>query len=400
MSANSPTRIAVLGSTGSVGQATLDIVRRNRDLLQVTALTARGNTAELISQANEFRPEVVCVESPELAPVVERELGGRVSVLSGSEGLEQCIGQTTATAVVVGIVGFAGLSAVLAAIKSGKHVALANKESLVAGGGLVIEALRASKVKLVPVDSEHSTIYRCLERNASTADVRRIILTASGGPFLRLSEEELRFVTPSDAIRHPRWRMGPKISVDCATMMNKGLEVIEASWLFELPGDKIDILIHPESVVHGMVEYQDGMIVSGLSDTDMRAPIAFALERLRRESADASPDAIGSGVSFLNWAELGRLHFAEPDAQQATVLALCYDALREGGTVPAVLNAANEEAVCAFLHEEISFLDITRVVREVVESYTNTKIGTLSDVLIADAWGREQASKIIRARGI
>ena len=380
-------RLAVLGSTGSIGVSTLEIVAGHADRFKVVALTAGRNLPLLEEQVARFRPEVVAVPDLENARHLRERIGScGPRVLYGTEGLIACAAETPADMVVSAIVGAAGLEPTLAAIQAGRDVALANKETLVIAGELVMAAVAASGCQLFPVDSEHSAIFQSLAGHSKT-DVRRLILTASGGPFRNWSLDDLAEVTPQDALAHPNWTMGRKITIDSATMMNKGLEVIEAHWLFNLPVDRIAVHIHPESIVHSMVEYVDGAIIAQLGIPDMKTPIAYAL---------SYPERLALDLPALDLCRLGQLHFAAPDSQCFPCLGLAYDAIRRGGTTPAVLNAANELAVAAFLQEEVGFLDIPRIIAAVVEKHVSTAATSLDQVLAADRWARLMARDVIQ----
>lgn len=379
-------RLAVLGSTGSIGVSTLDIVAAHRDRFKIVALTAGRNLALLEEQIASFHPEIVAVPDEEHAARLRARLGaGGPQVLFGMAGLIACAAASPADMVVSAIVGAAGLEPTLAAVEAGRDVALANKETLVIAGELVMAAVARAGVRLFPVDSEHSAIFQSLEGHRRT-DVRRLILTASGGPFRNWSLDDLQKVTPRDALAHPNWTMGRKITIDSATMMNKGLEVIEAHWLFGLPVEQIAVHIHPESIVHSMVEYVDGAVMAQLGIPDMTTPIAYALSYPERLQLDLPP---------LDLCRLGRLHFSEPDSHCFPCLGLAYDALRRGGSAPAVLNAANELAVEAFLSERIGFLDIPRIIASVVAQHEVTAADSLERILAADQWARRMAQKKI-----
>lgn len=376
-------RLAILGSTGSIGVSTLEIVAAYPERFQIVALTAGRNLDLLRQQILAFKPQLVAVRSASDAERLQAELGaGAPRILSGTPGLIACAAENDADMVVSAIVGAAGLEPTLAAIEAGKDVALANKETLVAAGAVVMAAVARQGVRLLPVDSEHSAIFQSLEGHRN-ADVRRLILTASGGPFRDLSPQQLAKVSIADALAHPNWSMGRKISIDSATMMNKGLEVIEACWLFDLPVERIDVHIHPESIVHSMVEYVDGAVIAQLGIPDMKTPIAYALSHPERLPLDLPP---------LDLCRLGSLRFQEPDPQRFPCLALAYDAMRIGGTAPAVLNAANEVAVEAFLAGAIAFLDIPRIIRTVLERHEVLPATALAEVLAADSWARQAAT--------
>lgn len=379
-------RLAILGSTGSIGVSTLEIVSEHPERFQVVALTAGKNLALLEEQINRFRPDLVAVPDQENARRLKERLGDNgPRVLYGTEGLIACAVESPADMVVSAIVGAAGLEPTLAAIQSGRDVALANKETLVIAGELVMAAAAKSGCRIFPVDSEHSAIFQSLEGHRKV-DVRRLILTASGGPFRNWSLDDLQEVTPQDALAHPNWTMGRKITIDSATMMNKGLEVIEAHWLFDIPVDNIAVHIHPESIVHSLVEYVDGALLAQLGIPDMKTPIAYAM---------TYPERLPLDLPALDLCRLGQLHFAAPDSQCFPCLGLAYDAIRSGGTTPAVLNAANELAVDAFLHERIGFLDIPRVIGTVVAKHKNSSASDLEQILAADNWARLTAQDVV-----
>lgn len=379
-------RLAILGSTGSIGVKTLEIVAEHPSRFQVVALTAGSNLALLEEQIVRFRPEVVAVPDHGNAQRLQERIGsGGPRVLCGTDGLIACAAGSPADMVVSAIVGAAGLEPTLAAIEAGRDVALANKETLVIAGELIMAAVARSGCRLFPVDSEHSAIFQSLEGHRKI-DVRRLILTASGGPFRNWSLDDLQAVTPHDALAHPNWTMGRKITIDSATMMNKGLEVIEAHWLFDVPVDNIAVHIHPESIVHSMVEYVDGALIAQLGIPDMKTPIAYAL---------TYPERLTLSLPALDLCRLSQLSFAAPDSQCFPCLGLAYDAIRRGGTMPAVLNAANELAVEAFLQRKIAFLDIPRIIAKVVATHTNTKASSLEPILAADTWARQTAQDVI-----
>lgn len=379
-------RLAVLGSTGSIGVSTLEIVNEYQDRFQVVALTAGRNLALLEEQIARYSPAMVAVPDQENARRLHERLGADTpEIFYGTAGLITCAIESSADLVVSAIVGAAGLEPTLAAIEAGKDVALANKETLVIAGELVMSAVASSGGHLFPVDSEHSAIFQSLEGHRKD-DVRRLILTASGGPFRNWSLDDLQAVTPKDALAHPNWTMGKKITIDSATMMNKGLEVIEAHWLFGLPVDKIAVHIHPESIVHSMVEYIDGAVMAQLGIPDMKTPIAYAMTYPERLPLDLPP---------LDLCRLGQLHFAMPDSQCFPCLGLAYEAITLGGTFPAVLNAANELAVDAFLNEKVGFLDIPRIIAGVMGRHDRSAAASLQEVLAADSWARLVAQNVI-----
>ena len=393
-----PGNIAVIGSTGSIGRSTLDVVRRNPGMFRVMALTADTSIELLRQQIEEFRPQVVRVRDEHFASELEG-LAHQPQLVFGEEGLHTVATLPEVHTLVVAVVGFVGLGVVLAAIENGKHLALANKESLVSGGELVRAALRSSTSKIVPVDSEHNSIFQCLMARHPEDKIRRIILTASGGPFLEVPESELVNISPTRAIKHPRWEMGAKISIDSATMMNKGLEVIEAAHLFELPAEKIEVVIHPQSAVHGLIEFNDGSLIASMYEADMRVPISFALNYLMTENplVDCGPRIARSGAAFFDFTKRQELTFSPVNHLQFPALGLAFNALRHGGTTPAALNAANEVAVAEFLKGSIGFVDITRVVYEVVNRHSSASADSLTAVISADVWARKEAASVIAA---
>ena len=380
-------RLAILGSTGSIGVTTLDVVGRFPDRFEVVALGAGKNIERLADQVRRFRPALVAVADEAAA----RDLGQRVPdfhgrITSGTDGLEQVATAPPAELVVSALVGALGLVPTLRAIESGKHVALANKEVLVVAGELVTRAVQKAGVSLFPVDSEHNAIFQAL-RGHRRDEVRRIILTASGGPFLHRPLNTLRTVTREDALRHPTWKMGDKITIDSATLMNKGLEVIEAHWLFGLPAEQIDVVIHPQSIVHSMVEYIDGSVLAQLGIPDMAIPIAYILAYPGRLPLTHLPS--------LDLPKAAQLQFAEPDLEKFQCLGLAYRALRSGGSAPAVLNAANEVAVAAFLDGTIAFLDIPLILTQVLDAHTPHAATDLETLLDADRWARARTRDLL-----
>ena len=378
--------LAILGSTGSIGVSTLEIVAAHPERFCVTALTAGRNLELLARQVHAFRPRLVAVPDAADAQALRERLGATAPrILSGRDGLIACAAASGAQLVVSAIVGAAGLEPTLAAIEAGIDVALANKETLVAAGAVVMDAVARRGVRLFPVDSEHSAIFQSLAGHRRD-DVRRLILTASGGPFRNFSAAELEGVTPAAALSHPNWNMGRKITIDSATMMNKGLEVIEAHWLFDLPAEKIAVHIHPESIVHSMVEYVDGAVIAQLGIPDMKTPIALALSWPERLPLELPP---------LDLCRLGRLHFSEPDALRFPCLALAYRALRADGTAPAALNAANEVAVEAFLDNRLGFTAIPQLIAAVLDRHEAAPADSLAAVLSADDAARRAANDLI-----
>ncbi len=388
-------RLAVLGSTGSIGLSTLAVVDRHRDRFEVIALSAGRQVDRLFEQCLRYRPRyAVMVESGAAAQLKLkiRAAALPVEVLSGARALEEVAAASEVDAVMAAIVGSAGLGSTLAAARAGKQLLLANKEALVMAGGLLMDAVAESGATLLPIDSEHNAIFQALPRDFdgsfSRAGVSRLWLTASGGPFLRTKPEQLALVTPEQACAHPKWVMGHKISVDSATLMNKGLEVIEASYLFNATATQIRVVIHPQSIVHSLVEYVDGSVLAQLGNPDMRTPIAHAL---------AYPERIESGVNSLDLWALGALQFEQPDLERFPCLRLAYRALEAGGNAPIVLNAANEVAVARFLAGHLAFSRIAEVVEETLEGIAPGRVRTLEDVLAADAQARAHAERCLTA---
>ncbi len=381
-------KISLLGSTGSIGQSTLSVVEKFQERFTVVALAAGNNVELLEQQVRKFRPSIVSVVSERSAGDLKKRCSDlSVRILFGVEGMIQVAAADEADITVSAIVGTAGLVPTMAAIRAGKDIALANKEVLVTAGELVMAECRAKGIRILPVDSEHSAIFQCLLAGANT-DIRKLVLTASGGPFRSHSKKDLGKVTLAQALKHPNWSMGRKITIDSATLMNKGLEVIEARWLFDIAPEKIKVLVHPQSIVHSMVEYHDGAVVAQLGMPDMRGPIAYAL---------SYPERL-SGVSpALDLAKMGTLTFEEPDMDRFPCLAYAFDALRAGGSMPAVLSAANEVAVKYFLEEKIGYTDIARVIRSTMDAHTPSDIRTVEDALKADLWARHEAEKVIGA---
>jgi 1-deoxy-D-xylulose-5-phosphate reductoisomerase len=355
-------KITVLGSTGSIGTQTLDVVSMHPDLYQVEGLAAGVNTALLLEQVQRLRPKKVSVATKELAERIREQLPPGTELYWGGEGLIEVAAGTEADTVVTAVMGSMGLPSTLAAIDAGKHIALANKEALVTAGHIVTDKAQKKGVSLLPVDSEHSAIFQCLN-GERMQDVAGITLTASGGSFRDLTREQLKGVTVEQALQHPNWSMGAKITIDSATMVNKGLEVIEAHWLFGLPYDQIHVLLHPESIIHSFVEFKDTSIIAQLGNPDMRVPIQYAL---------TYPDRMSSPSKPLSLAEAGSLHFREMDYERFPCLRLAYECGKMGGTAPTAFNAANEVAVARFLRGEISFLAIEDIIAQVLDRHHNT----------------------------
>lgn len=385
--------VVILGSTGSIGASALDVLARHPARFHVAALTAQRQVDTLLQQCRQFRPRLAVL----LDPAAADELAARVKaaglateVRSGADGLEAAARRDDAEIVVAAIVGAAGLLPTLAAVRAGKRVLLANKEPLVIGGRLLIDAARRCGAALLPIDSEHNAIFQCLPGDFAAGEtprgVRRILLTCSGGPFRTLAPERMALVTPEQACAHPKWVMGRKISVDSATLMNKGLELIEACRLFGVPPRQVEVVIHPQSMIHSMVEYADGSVLAQLANPDMRIPIAHAL---------AWPERIESGARPIDLVEMARLDFAPPDHERFPCLRLAYEAAAAGGTAPAILNAANEVAVAAFLERRIAFTDIANVIRDVLAKIPPGTDETLAQVLADDARARRVAGELI-----
>jgi len=384
-------RLTVLGSTGSIGKSTLDVVARHPDKYQITALTANQQDDLLFEQCQRFQPHYAVLLDEAASERLKKKLqaaGSTTEVLCGTAALEKVSVLPEVDAVMAAIVGAAGMPPTLAAAKAGKKILLANKETLVLAGHLFMDAVHKSGSALLPIDSEHNAIFQALPRDY-TGDMRasgvsKILLTASGGPFRNTPLEQLHNVTPEQACAHPNWSMGRKISVDSASMMNKGLEVIEAHWLFNALADDIQVVVHPQSVIHSMVQYVDGSVLAQLGNPDMRTPIAYAL---------AYPERIDAGVAPLDLFQIAKLDFVAPDFLRFPCLGLAYQALRAGGTVPALLNAANEVAVAAFLDRKIAFLDIPRLIESVLGIVVRQEVSTLQDVLAADSAARVAAQE-------
>ncbi len=381
-------QIVVLGSTGSIGTNTLDIVARFPDAFRVLGLTAGSNDEKLEGQIRQFRPQVVAMSDADAAERLRqrcRDLA--IEILAGPEGVAHVAATPGAELAISAIVGAAGLLPTLAAIRTGKHVALANKEPMVMAGELMQHEARARQVRIFPVDSEHSAIFQSLEGHRPE-DVRRLILTASGGPLWGCTREEIREVKPERALQHPNWKMGSKITIDSATIMNKGLEVIEARWLFDIPTSHIDVLIHRESIIHSLVEYTDRSVIAQLGLPDMRTPISYAMNYPARLNLD---------LPSLDLAAIGTLSFHRPDHDRFPCLRLGYEALEIGGTMPATLNAANEVAVDAFLNQGIKFGEIPEIIRSTMAAHDRRELDSLETAIEADRWAREKAGSLVHA---
>jgi 1-deoxy-D-xylulose-5-phosphate reductoisomerase len=381
-------KISILGSTGSIGVQTLDVARNLG--LQVLALTAYANAELLEKQAREFKPRVISIGDEAAAETLRERLGDLdIQVLSGREGMIQAAVLEEVDTVVTSVVGTVGLLPTVEAIRKGKDIALANKETLVTAGAIVMAEAQKHNVRILPVDSEHSAIYQCLSGNRASS-VDRIILTASGGPFRGRKRENLREVTLEQALKHPNWSMGSKITIDSATLMNKGLEVIEAKWLFGLANEQIHVIVHPQSIIHSMVEYVDGSVIAQLGSPDMRLPIQFAL---------TWPKRVSNPFSRLDLLKASSLTFEKPDFEAFPCLRLAFEALQAGGTLPAVMNAANEIAVGAFLNRKIGFLEIADIIESVMAKHSVNIQPCLHDIIEVDAWARTAAEEEINRMG-
>jgi len=381
-------KISILGSTGSIGTSTLAVAEKFPERFRVVALAGGNNSDLLEAQIRKFRPAVAAIAGAKAAEALRRKCSDLpVTILSGVEGMIEVAAAAEADITVSSIVGTAGLVPTLAAIRAGKDIALANKEVLVTAGELVMAECRSRNVRLFPVDSEHSAIFQCLH-SGERGDVKRLILTASGGPFRNHTKQELAKVTLQQALKHPNWNMGRKITIDSATLMNKGLEVIEAHWLFGMDPGQITVLVHPQSIVHSLVEYQDGSVIAQLGIPDMKGPIAYAL---------SYPDRLPDVSPGLDLASITTLTFQEPDRDLFPCLGYAYDAIEAGGSMPAVLSAANEVAVKYFLEEKIGFLDIPRVLKATMDAHTPVSFKNVDEALKTDLWARHEAERIITA---
>lgn len=382
-------RVAILGSTGSIGRQALDVIRQHRDLFEVELLTANNSSELLIAQAREFdvNSAVICNEEKydEVASALQKD---GIKVFAGMDSVCSLVGGSNIDIVLTAMVGFSGLASTVAAIKAGKAIALANKETLVAAGSLVTALAREHGVPLLPVDSEHSAIFQCLQ-GCGNNRISRIHLTASGGPFREWSREQIAAAGPREALRHPNWQMGSKITIDSATMMNKGLEVIEAKWLFDVEPEDIRVVVHPESIIHSMVEFADGAVIAQLGHPDMREPIQYAL---------AYPQRLNLDNRKLDFAALGSLSFSAPDTERFPALGLAYEALRRGGNLACTMNAANEIAVAAYLREEISFYGISDIVAETMAGVEFAASPSLDDIFATNEAAKEYASALIEKR--
>ncbi len=379
-------KVAILGSTGSIGKASVEILEKSPQRFSVVALSAGRNAQLLCQQALRCHPQLVAIADKSLVPVLRQQLKAlNIEVVGGSEGLTRVAEHPESALVINALVGGMGLLPTLKAIEAGKNVALANKEPFVMAGQIITRAAEERGVKLLPIDSEMSAIWQCLD-DSPAGQIKGLILTASGGPFLRWSQQKLKAIAPSDALFHPTWQMGRKITIDSATLMNKGLEIIEAHWFFKVPPSKISVVIHPQSTVHSMVEFIDGSILAQLGVADMRLPIQYAL---------TYPERIETEELRLDFSQGVELTFEPPDQERFRCLKLSYQAAEVGGSMPAVLNAANEVAVEAFLSQQIRFTQIPEIVEEIMNSHKVTSGASIDEILQVDSWARHQAKKVV-----
>ena len=381
------TTVAIMGSTGSIGTQTLEVIQDHPDEFEVVALGAAKSVELLVEQAKKHNPQTVAISDPSLEKEIRQKLPSQIEVISGSEALADA--SSISEVVINGVVGFAGLPITIAALKAGKRLGLANKESLIAAGPLIQNFRSTEGAELIPVDSEHCAIHQCLGLNPKKEDIKRIVLTASGGPFRGLSAEQLLDVSIEDALSHPTWNMGPKITVDSSTLMNKGLEVIEAHELFGVSYEEIDVVVHPQSIVHSMVTFSDGATLAQMSNPDMRLCISYAL---------TYPDRINDAFGEIDWSQMMELSFEPPDQQAFPCLGIAYEAGKQKGTAPAWLNAANEEAVSAFLSGQLSWRGISEVISETLQQWSGENVDSIESVLKADSDARLIASKFIKSR--
>ena len=379
--------VAILGSTGSIGTQTLDVIDLHSELFEVYALTAHSNIDLLVKQAKKYRPEVVAIADERHYKTLREALDGLpIKVFAGADSICQIAAMSPIDTVVTAMVGYSGLLPTVRAIEAGKKITLANKETLVVAGELVTDLALRNRVDIVPIDSEHSAIFQCLVGENENS-VEKLILTASGGAFRDTPKDDLRLATAADALRHPTWKMGAKITIDSATMMNKGFEVIEARWLFDIPIDKIEVIIHPQSIVHSMVQFCDGSIKAQLGQPDMRHPIQYAL---------TFPDRLDAQVERANLADIHQLTFEKPDYEKFRNLGLAYDALRRGGNIPCILNAANEVAVDAFLKGKIGFFAMSDIIEQTINETAFISSPTLDDYIATDREARARSSEKIK----
>lgn len=379
-------KVAILGSTGSIGTQTLDVIIQHPDRFKVSLLTAGNNVDLLIQQAKTFNPDMVIIENKKHYTQLKEALKNTdIEVLAGVEEINGAANMVDADIFLASIVGYAGLKPVVAALKAGKPVALANKETLVVAGSIIMDLSKKYEAPIIPVDSEHSAIFQCLVGETHKS-IEKITLTASGGPFLNYSLEQLKHVTPADALKHPNWSMGNKVTIDSGSLMNKGMEVIEAKWLFDLAPEKIDVVVHPQSIIHSMVHFVDGSVKAQIGVPDMRVPILFAL---------GYPERVQSTLPRVNFAKIGQFTFFEPDSERFKSLAIAYEAIKKGGNTPCIVNAANEIAVHAFLDKQIGFLQMTDVVEHALENITYLATPSLELLEKSDLKTREISKQYI-----
>jgi 1-deoxy-D-xylulose-5-phosphate reductoisomerase len=381
--------IAILGSTGSIGQNAIEVARRFPERFRIVGLSANSSLGILRGQIKEFRPRFICVGNARLAQELKRDIGSRVKLFVGQDGLLEMAGEQDIDRVLLAISGSAALLPLLRAIESGKDIALANKEALVMAGPILMRKARQNRVNIIPVDSEQSAIWQCLD-GQDKHKLKTIYLTASGGPFRKASKKDLKGISIKKVLMHPRWKMGRKVTVDSATLMNKGLEILEAMYLFNVEAEKVKVLIHPQAIIHSMVEFIDGIVLAQLSVTDMRIPIQYAL---------SYPERLQSGLSGIDFLRLKELNFERPNFKNFPCLRLAYQAARESGTAPSVLNASNEVCVEEFLKRRLPFIFISKVVEDVLSRHRNKTHPDLKDILEADAWARNQAHESINKLG-
>ncbi len=390
--------ITILGATGTIGKQTLDVIARHPAKFNVFALAANASVDVLFEQCQQFRPRYAALLNINAAEQLEKKLkfaGSATLVLAGLEAMEMLSAHTEVDVVMAAIVGAAGLRPAIAAAKAGKRILLANKETLVMSGSLFMQAVAEGGATLLPIDSEHNAIFQVMPTNPSnnldSSGIKRILLTASGGPFRQLSAKQLQTVTLAQALKHPNWVMGSKITIDSATLMNKGLEVIEAHWLFNAPAEKIEVVVHPQSVIHSMVEYVDGSVLAQLGNPDMRTPIAYGL---------GYPVRLESGVSSLDFMTLAKLEFEAADTTRFPCLRLAYDALKTGGTAPTILNGVNEVAVAAFIDQQIQFMDIPKMIESVLQDVSIELVTSLEQVIATDMLARQSAQEWMYRQGL
>ncbi len=379
-----PKNIAILGSTGSIGENSLDVIRQHSEYFKALYLTANSNIEKLAAQVKEFKPKGVVITNPEAHKVFLQRSSGQCQVLFGLEGISEIVNDVSVDLVLNGLVGGVGLLPTYYAISAGKNVALANKETLVMAGKLIMEQAKTQNIRILPIDSEHSAIWQCL-MGEDTNDIKKIVLTGSGGPFREWTQDKLQKATVKQALKHPNWQMGAKITIDSATLMNKGLEVIEAYWLYGVELNQLQVVIHPQSIIHSMVEFCDGSIKAQLGIPDMRIPIQYAL---------TYPQRLPLEVQSISFENLKELTFESPDLNRFPCLEIAYEVLKTGGTAPAVMNAANDTAVNRFLKEEIKFVDIPKIIEKTLKSHNTEVEYSLDYILELEKWAKEFANKI------